>query len=96
MFSLSQELKEKFGDYALPLRALPKFMAWLVGPLAGGGITRKFVSRNVNVLFRADKSKGIREFDLRYRRLQCSMEDMFQQMINAGQFQNLEWDQGRP
>ncbi len=95
MFSLSQELKEKFGDYALPLRALPKFMAWLVGPPAGGGITSKFGSRNVNDPFRAGNSKGIREFNLSYRPLQSSIEDMFQQKIDAGQFQNLEWDQGR-
>ena len=86
VFSMSQELKGKFGDYPFPARALPKWLVWLVGPLAGGGITRKFVSRNVNVPFRADNSKGIRELGLSYRPLQTSMVDMFQQMIDAGQF----------
>lgn len=86
VFSMSQELKGKFGSYPLPARALPKWLVWLVGPLAGGGITRKFVSRNVNVPFRADNSKAKRELGLSYRSLQTSMEDMFQQMIETEQF----------
>jgi len=87
VFELSQELKGKFGDYPLPARALPKWLVWLVGPLAGGGITRTYVARNVNVPFRADNSKGKRELGLSYRPLRNSMEEMFQQMIDAGQFQ---------
>ena len=86
LYDMSQELKAKFASYPLPARALPKWLVWLAGPLAGGGITRKVVARNVGVPFRADNSKGKRALGLNYRPLQTSMEEMFQQMIDAGQF----------
>lgn len=87
LFDMSQTLKPKFGStYPLPGRALPKWLVWLVGPLAGGGITRRAISANVNVPWHADNSKAQRELGLSYRPLQGSMEDMFQQMIDAGQF----------
>ena len=87
LFDMSQTLCPKYeATYPLPKRALPKWLVWLAGPMAGGGITRKIVARNVNVPFRADNSKGKTELGLSYRPLQVSMEDMFQQMIDAGQF----------
>lgn len=87
IFELGEVLLETYGDrYPLPKRAMPKWLLWLVAPFAGGGMTRKAVSLNVNVPWRADNSKAQRELGLSYRPLKQSMEDMFQQMIDAGQF----------
>lgn len=86
LFDMSQELKPKYADYPLPARAMPKWLVWLVGPLISEGITRRTIARNVNVPFHADNRKAIRELGLSYRPLRSSMEDMFQQMLDAGQF----------
>ena len=78
-------LQAKYGDrYALPTRAAPKFLLWLLAPPLG--LTRKFVSRNVDVAWRADASKGRRELGLTYRPLQETMQDMFQYMIDQKYF----------
>lgn len=87
LFDMARTLQSKFGDsFPLPRRPLPKWMVWLVAPFAGGGMTRKAVSRNVNIEWHADNSKAKRELGLSYRNLQGSMQNMFQQMVDAGQF----------
>lgn len=79
-------LRPKFGeDFPLAKRAMPKWLVWLAGP--SQGIDRKFVSRNVNVPWRADNSKGIAALGMTYRPLQQSLEDMFSKMIKDGWFQ---------
>lgn len=78
-------LQAKYGDrYALPRRAAPKFLLWLIAPRLG--LSRKFVSRNVDVAWRADTGKGRRELGLTYRPLQETMQDMFQYMIDQSYF----------
>ncbi|MCF3595531.1 NAD-dependent epimerase/dehydratase family protein [Rhodobacteraceae bacterium LMO-12] len=85
LLELTLCLQERFGkDYPLPRRALPKWLLWLVGP--SQGLSRKFVSRNVNVPWRADNSKAVRALGLTYRPMQQTMEDMFAQMAEAGAF----------
>ncbi len=85
LLELTLCLQERFGkDYPLPRRALPKWLLWLVGP--SQGFSRKFVSRNVNVPWRADNSKAVRELGLTYRPMKQTMEDMFAQMATAGAF----------
>ncbi|MDX1570487.1 MAG: NAD-dependent epimerase/dehydratase family protein [Xanthomonadales bacterium] len=86
ILEMAQTLLDKYGkDYPLPRRALPKWLVWIIGPMAAG-ISRKFVSRNVDVPWRADNSKSKRELGVTYRPLKESMEDMFEQMIEAGYF----------
>ena len=63
---------------------MPKALLWLLAPKLG--LTRKFVSRNVNVPWRADNAKGRRELGLTYRPLASTMEEMFQDMIQRGYF----------
>ena len=78
-------LQGKYGDrYRLPTRAAPKFLLWLIAPRLG--LSRKFVSRNVDVAWRADTGKGRRELGLTYRPLHETMQDMFQYMIDQGYF----------
>lgn len=86
MFSLAQELRPKYGDdFPLPKSAAPKFLIWLLGPLMDKTLTRKMVSRNINLPWKADNSKSIKELSVNYRPLADSMNDFFQQMIDSGQ-----------
>ena len=82
---LAEVLAARYGAaYPLPKRAMPKWLVWLAGP--SQGISRKTVSRNVNVPWRADNSKGIRELGMTYRPLAESMEDMLEKMAADGAF----------
>ena len=88
LFELGQILVPKYGDkYPLPRKPLPKWMVWLVAPFVIKGMTRKIVSLNINVPWRGDNSKSIRELGMTYRPLEDSLGDMFQQMIDNGVFE---------
>lgn len=83
--SMAKPLIERYGNaYPFPKKALPKWLVWLVGPMMNAGMTRKMVSRNVNLPWQADNSKGIRELGIKYRPLETSMVDFFEQMIDTG------------
>jgi dihydroflavonol-4-reductase len=83
--ALASLLLNNYGDrYPIPRRVLPKWLVWLVGPLADKTVTRKVIARNVNLPWRCDNSKGKRELGITYRPLQESMEEFFQQMIDGG------------
>jgi dihydroflavonol-4-reductase len=84
---LAPILREKFGDrYPFPTRTLPKWLVWLVGPMINKVMTRKIVSRNVNLPWIGDNSKGVRELGLTYRPLEETIIDFFQQMVDHGVF----------
>ena len=83
---MAQSLLPKYSAYPVPRRVLPKWLVWLVGPLADKSLTRKMISLNVGYPFKADNIKSVRELKLSYRPMNVSMEDMFQQMIDSGQF----------
>ncbi|MCK7612892.1 NAD-dependent epimerase/dehydratase family protein [Roseibium sediminicola] len=86
LLELGKALIDKYGDrYPVPRKSLPKWIVWAVGPILGG-ISRKFVSNNVDIKWRADNSKSKRALGVTYRPYKESMEDMFQQMIEAGVF----------
>ena len=85
LFAMAQTLLPKYGDkYPVPRKAMPKWLVWLMAPLVNKAMTRKIVSLNVNVPWKADNSKSIRELGITYRPLDDSMNDMFQQMIDSG------------
>lgn len=80
---LAATLRDAYGDrYPIPGGVLPKWLVWLVGPLANKAMTRKMVSLNAGLPWRADNSKGVRELGMTYRPLEESMQDFFQQMID--------------
>ncbi|MEE4014916.1 NAD-dependent epimerase/dehydratase family protein [Roseibium sp. FZY0029] len=86
ILELGKTLIAKYGDrYPVPRQSLPKWVVWLVGPIVGG-ISRKFVANNVDVKWRADNTKSKRALGVTYRPMKTSMEEMFQQMIDAGAF----------
>ena len=84
-FEIATALQEKFGaTHPIPKRPLPKWLFWLMAPTAG--VERKFVTRNANIAWRADNSKGKQALGLSYRPLKETVEDMFAQMAERGAF----------
>ncbi len=83
---LVEILKKEFGTekFPFPKNVLPKFVAWLMGPILDKTITRKYISRNVDHPINVDASKSINELGIQYRPLTETMKDMFQQLIDAG------------
>lgn len=80
-------LEDRFGSrYPLPTRSLPKWMVWLVGPMSNKALTRKSVSLNMNLPWKGDNSKSVRELGMTYRPLATTITDMFQQMVEANTF----------
>lgn len=78
-------LQQRFGKtHPLPKRALPKWLLWLAGP--SQGMPRKSVSGSVNVEWKGDNTKGVRELGMRYRPLKDTVDEMFQYMIDQGYF----------
>lgn len=78
-------LAEKYaGQYPLPKRTIPKFLVWLVAPMSG--MTRRFASRNIGHIVNVDNSKSIRELGMTYRPLGETVQEGFQQLIDAGVF----------
>jgi nucleoside-diphosphate-sugar epimerase len=78
-------LHEKFADrYPLPKNALPKWLVWLIGPVLNKTLSRKFISGNVNISWKADNSKIKSELGMQFRPLKTTMEDAFEQMHQEG------------
>lgn len=81
--TLGSILRQHYGEaYPFPQKTLPKWLVWLVAPLAG--FKRKMISRNVGYRWQVDNRKGIRELDIRYRPMEQTVIDFFQQMIDSG------------
>jgi dihydroflavonol-4-reductase len=82
---MAQTLHKKYGnDFPIPKKALPKWLVWLIAPLMDKTLTRKWISLNVNLPWRGDNQKSIRELKISYRSLALSMNDFFQQAIESG------------
>lgn len=84
-FDLACDLVERYGDdYPIPRKTLPKWLVWLVGPIMDKSMTRKMVARNVDLPWRADNGKSVRELGMSYRPVKETINDFFQQMIDSG------------
>lgn len=82
---MANALRPKYGDkYPLPKKEMPKWLIWVVGPMLNKMLTRKSISLNMNLPFKADNSKSIKELGMTYRPLEESMNDMFKQLIDTG------------
>jgi dihydroflavonol-4-reductase len=83
---LSEILQRKFGNsYPFPKKTLPKFIVWLVAPMAG--FKRKMISKNVGYHWLVDHTKSIKALGVKYRPIDESIVDFFQQMIDNKAFQ---------
>ena len=88
LFEMGTTLVHKFGrDYPIPRKAMPKWLVWLVGPIVNKAMTRKMISLNINMPWKADNGKGVRELGMKYRPMNESMIEFFQQMVDSGTLQ---------
>jgi nucleoside-diphosphate-sugar epimerase len=84
---LADGLQDRYGrDYPLPKGPIPKWLAWLVGPMLNPMTTRRYIARNVDIEWHADNSKSVEKLAMTYRPLKETLEDMFAFMIEAGFF----------
>lgn len=82
---MAEALQSKYGKtFPIPKGAAPKWLLMIIGPLLNKGITRKYLRHNVNIEWRADKSKIIRDLNMNFRPLQETMEEAFQVLIDEG------------
>lgn len=76
-------LRAKFGGkYKFPLFTAPKLLVWLAAPAAR--LTRKFVSGNVGHRIAFDNSKSVKSLGMKYRPLEQTVSDHFQQVLDDG------------
>lgn len=81
---MAQALQPRFGkDFPISAKALPKWLLMLAGPLINKAMTRRYLKNNLNQAWNADNSKSRNELGLTYRPLQETMEDAFQNLIDA-------------
>ena len=74
---------DRWKALKLPKRVLPRWVLWLVGPMAG--LSRQFVSKNIGRPWTGDNSKSLEQLGLTYRPLAETMNDFTQQLVDAGQ-----------
>jgi nucleoside-diphosphate-sugar epimerase len=79
---LAGMIKEKYPNYPIGTRKLPKFMIWLLAPTVG--MTRKEVKLNVGFPWKANNSKSINELGITYRPLKDTVTEFFGQLVDAG------------
>lgn len=80
---MAKTLFPKYGDkYPIPKKEMPKFLVWLLGPIVNKALNRKVVSRNVGYPFIADNTKSRETLNIKYRPLEETMNETFQQLID--------------
>lgn len=82
LLSMATTLQDKYGNYPIPKKALPKWLLMLIGPLANKSFTRRFIRDNVNVAWNADNSKIRKELKIEFRPMKDTMEESFQVLLD--------------
>ncbi len=83
MLELGRALRAEFGSkYPFPKREIPKPLVWLAAPTAG--ITRRYVAGNMGHPLRFDNSRAREDLGLKFRPIETSIVDNFQQLIDDG------------
>lgn len=82
---MSKSLLPKYGaEFPIPKKPLPKWLLMMVGPMVNKVFSRQFIKNNVNIEWKADNSKAVKELGMTFRPLKETMEDGFQNLIDAG------------
>lgn len=80
---IGRMLSNKFGNaYPFPKRTMPKWLVWVVGPMVDKALTRKVVQRNIGVPFHSDHNKVVHELGIKFRPMEISVVEMFQQLLD--------------
>lgn len=84
LFKVGQSLAKTFPDYPFPSRLVPKWLIWLVGPLANRELSRRYIAQNVGHAWKADNSKSRERLGIEYSPIEPAFDEMFSQMIDVG------------
>jgi nucleoside-diphosphate-sugar epimerase len=77
-------IKEKFPNYPISTRKMPKWLIWLIAPTIG--MTRQEVSNNIGYPWKANNSKAIKELGLNFRSLKNTATEFFSQLEESNSF----------
>ncbi|MFT5779868.1 MAG: nucleoside-diphosphate-sugar epimerase [Crocinitomicaceae bacterium] len=80
---LAGMVKKNFPSAPISTRKLPKWLLWTMAPMVG--MKRKEVKLNVGYPWKADNSKGINELGMKYRPLEETITEFFQQLVDVGE-----------
>jgi len=81
-YSLTSALKPTFNAYPLPHNQVPKWLIWLLGSMFDKSLTRKMVSKNINVAWQANTQKSQTELGLRYQPIEPELAKMARFIID--------------
>jgi nucleoside-diphosphate-sugar epimerase len=85
LMEVASVLLEKYPNYPIPKRKLPKLLVWLIGPwIPDEAMERRYVTNNVDVKGIIDNGKSIKELGMVYRPMKETLHDMAQQFIDLG------------
>ena len=83
-YDLAILIHKKYGDkFPIPNKLLPKWLLWLVGPILNKNLNRKFISNNVNHIFKANNSKSKTELNIEYKSLEKTLYDAFDVLVES-------------
>lgn len=83
---LAEMLREKYGNkYPFPKKNLPNWFVVLIAPFIGQ--KRKMMARNLSHLWNLNNSKSVNKLKMKYRPIEDSIVDFFQQMIENEVFE---------
>ena len=83
LLEISKELHSIFGNkYKIPTKPAPKLLIWILGPILKKGLNRKYISNNLNHIFKASNKKIKKELGIKFRPMRDTLRDTFQSLID--------------
>ena len=79
---IAKVIKNKYPNYPLPKKYVPKWLFKLIGPLMG--FSRKYVSKNVGYNFVFDNSYVKQDLKIDFRPFEKTISDHFEQLLKDG------------
>lgn len=79
---MANVIKSSYPKYPLPNGFVPKWLFWLIAPLAG--FTRKYVKLNVGIDLKFDNSYILKDLGIEFISFEKTITDHFEQILNDG------------
>lgn len=79
---MANVIKANYPNYPLPTGFVPKWLFWLIAPLAG--FTRKYVKLNVGIDLQFDNSYIRKDLGIEFIPFEKTITDHFEQILNDG------------
>lgn len=79
---MANVIKASYPNYPLPKGFVPKWLFWLIAPVAG--FTRKYVKLNVGIDLKFDNSYIRKDLGIEFIPFEKTISDHFEQILNDG------------